>query len=224
MDGNGRWAEQRGLERGEGNRAGAEAVMETVRACAALGVENLSVFIPSEEGPRDLPGDASSFLDSSVEALRNRLEELDSLGVRLMRVGSREGPSSEVLRLLDEAAEATRNNGRMVLRVVFNYSGRREIFEAALRVAEEMARGETAAEEVNEDSIRRNFYEPEMPDIDLLIRTGGEMRFSDFMLWHCAYAELYFTGLPWPDFRAADLDDALREFHDRERRFGAITE
>ncbi len=224
MDGNGRWAEQRGLARIEGHQAGAEATMEAVRACAALGVKNLTVFTPPDDLPRGFPGDASSFLDLSSDALRSRLEELGSLGVRLLLMGPDEGLSPEVLRRFDEAAESTRHNDRMLLYVAFNYGGRREIFDAALRVAEEVARGEAAATEVDEDSIRRNFYDPELPDIDLLIRTGGERRLSDFMLWHCAYAELYFTDLLWPDFRAADLEEALREFHDRERKFGAITQ
>ncbi len=224
MDGNGRWAEQRGLPRVEGHRIGEEAIMETVRACAGLGIENLTIFAFSTENWQRPPEEVTFLVNMSRDVLRRRLEDFNSLGVRLLHLGLRDGLPPEVLRWFDLAAESTKANRKMLLCIAFNYGGRREIFDAAMQVAEGIARDELAAAEVDEETMRRSFFIPELPDIDLLIRTGGERRLSNFMLWHCAYAELYFTEGLWPDFHVGDLEAALQAYRDRERKFGAISE
>jgi undecaprenyl diphosphate synthase len=224
MDGNGRWAEQRGLPRIEGHRIGEEAIMETVRACAVQGIENLTIFAFSTENWQRPPEEVTFLVNMSRDVLRRRLEEFNSLGVRLLHLGLREELPPDILRWFDLAAESTRANRQMLLCIAFNYGGRKEIFDAAMQVAEGIARDELAEDEVDEETMRRNFIIPELPDIDLLIRTGGERRLSNFMLWHCAYAELYFTEMLWPDFRAGDLEEALQAYRDRDRRFGAISE
>ncbi len=222
MDGNGRWAEQRGLPRIEGHRVGEEAIMETVRACAGMGIGALTMFAFSTENWRRPPDEVTFLVNMSKDVLQRRLEEFNSLSVRMLHLGLREDLPDDVLRWFDLAAEATSANRGLLLCIAFNYGGRREIFDAALKVAEGVAAGETAPEDADEDTIRGNLYVPELPDVDLLIRTGGEKRLSNFMLWQCAYAEMYFTDVLWPDFNRGDLEEALTAYRDRERKFGAI--
>jgi undecaprenyl diphosphate synthase len=188
------------------------------------GIENLTIFAFSTENWQRPPEEVTFLVNMSRDVLRRRLEEFNSLGVRLLHLGLREELPPDILRWFDLAAESTRANRQMLLCIAFNYGGRKEIFDAAMQVAEGIARDELAEDEVDEETMRRNFIIPELPDIDLLIRTGGERRLSNFMLWHCAYAELYFTEMLWPDFRAGDLEEALQAYRDRDRRFGAISE
>ncbi len=222
MDGSGRWAGRHGLPRAEGNRKGGEAVMETVRACAGRGVGALTLFSPSMEDRKGSPEETVFPAEMGGDALRRGLDELNALGVRVRHLGLREGLPDDVLRRFDLAAESTGANRGMQLCIAFNYGSRREIFDAALKVADGVASGGTRPSEVDEESIRAGLYAPELPDVDLLIRTGGERRLSDFMLWQCAYAELYFTDVLWPDFGRADLERALAAYRARERKFGAI--
>ncbi len=222
MDGNGRWAEARGLPRVEGHRAGEAAIMRTVRACVRQGVSWLTLFAFSTENWGRPPEEVEFLVNMSRDVLERRLGEFNDLGVRMIHLGLRDGLPDDVLGWFDLAAEATKDNSAMTLSIAFNYGGRREIFEAALKVAEEIAAGTLDAEAVEEADLRARLYRPEIPDVDMLIRTGGEKRLSNFMLWHCAYAELYFCDTLWPDFGEEELSAALEEYTRRERRFGAI--
>jgi undecaprenyl diphosphate synthase len=224
MDGNGRWAEKRGLQRIEGHRAGEAAIMEVVRACVGLGVQALTLFAFSTENWSRPPEEVLFLVNMSKDILQRRLDEFNSLGVRMRHLGLREGLPDEVLRWFDLAAETTRENGKMTLVIAFNYGGRREILDAASTAAKKIAAGELSEEEKGEELIKQFLYIPELPDIDLLIRTGGEKRLSNFMLWHLAYAELYFTDILWPDFSRNDLEEAIRDYQRRERKFGSIKE
>ncbi len=224
MDGNGRWAEKKGLPRIEGHRAGEEAIMEAVRASAEWRVKALTLFAFSTENWNRPPEEVLFLINMSRDILQRRLQEFNSLGIRMMHLGLREGLPKDVLEWFDLASEATAGNTRMTLTIAFNYGGRREIFDAALMAAREIASGKLDENELDEGLMRKFFYIPDLPDIDLLIRTGGEKRLSNFMLWQLAYAELYFTDVLWPDFSRSDLESAIEEFRRRERKFGAIKE
>jgi undecaprenyl diphosphate synthase len=223
MDGNGRWAERRGLPRVEGHRAGEEAIMRTVRECVRLGLPWLTLFAFSTENWGRPPEEVEFLVNMSRDVLQRRLEEFNSLGVRMFHLGLREGLPEDVLRWFDLAAAATEGNSSLTLSIAFNYGGRREIFEAAAKLAMDIASGSLDPGMADEAEISRRLYRPEMPDVDLLIRTGGEKRLSNFMLWQCAYAELFFCDTLWPDFGAGDLAGALDEYSRRNRKFGAIS-
>ena len=222
MDGNGRWAKMRGLPRIEGHRCGEESIMEAVRVCAGHGIRALSLFAFSTEN-WDRPEEEVRFLvNMSRDVLRRRLEEFAALGVRLRHVGRRDGIPDHILAWFDLAAEVTKSNRGLNLSINFNYGGRREILDAALKVAAAVREGSMRVTDVDEESLRRFLYVPELPDIDLLIRTAGEKRISNFMLWHLADAEIMISPVLWPDFRRDHLEEAIREFRVRRaRRDGA---
>ena len=216
MDGNGRWATQRGLPRIEGHRHGEESIMEAVRVCAGWGIEALSLFAFSTEN-WERPDDEVSFLvNMSRDVLRKRMEEFMTLRVRLRHIGRRDRIPQKILAWFDLAAEVTAANDGLNLNINFNYGGRREILDAALQAAEDVKKGEIRTDAIDEESFRRYFYYPELPDIDLLIRTAGEMRISNFMLWHLAYAEMLVTPVLWPDFKRENLVEALSEYRRRK--------
>ena len=205
MDGNGRWAESRGLARTRGHEAGERALFDVVEGALEAGIRYLSVYAFSTEN-WSRPGDEVEFLLAfNRTLLRRRRGELHERGVRIRRVGRRAGVPNEVLREFDAAEELTRGNERLHLLVCFNYGGRAELEEAARAGA-----------------IPDNLYTAGAPDVDLLIRTSGEKRLSNFLLWQSAYAELYFTDILWPDFDRYALFDALREYGRRTRRFGGL--
>jgi undecaprenyl diphosphate synthase len=209
-DGNGRWAEQRGLPVIEGHRAGADVVKERLRDAVELGIEELTVFSFSTENwsrPRE---EVEGLMAMFGERIASETPELDEEGVRMRFIGRRAGVPPELAERMDWAEERTAGNERIVLYVAFNYGGRAEIVEAARSFE-----GET------EEEFRRHLYAPEMHDPDLLIRTSGERRVSNYLLWQCAYAELVFRDELWPDFGRAALEESLAEFESRQRRFGA---
>jgi undecaprenyl diphosphate synthase len=219
MDGNGRWAEQRGLPRTEGHTAGEEALFDTVLGGLDVGLQWMTVYAFSTENWKR-PADEVSFLmgfkDASV--LRRR-EELHERDVRVRVIGRREGRVPErLLRHIDEAVEMTDKNQRMTLTLAFNYGGRAEIVDAVRA----MVRAGIPEDEITEEALRAHLYDPEMPDPDVVVRTSGEYRISNFLLWELAYSELVFTDVLWPDFRREHLFDAIREFQHRERRFGGV--
>ncbi len=221
MDGNGRWAKMRGLPRIEGHRCGEESIMEAVRTCADHGTRALSLFAFSTENWERPEEEVHFLVNMSREVLRRRLEEFMSLGVRLRHVGRRDGIPDHILAWFDLAAEATKENRGLNLNINFNYGGRREILDAALKVASAVAEGRLREEDLSEESLRQFLYVPELPDMDLLIRTAGEMRISNFMLWHLADAEIIVTPVLWPDFKRDHLEEAIREFGARRaRRYG----
>jgi len=215
MDGNGRWAKLRGLPRIEGHRRGEESIMEAVRVCAGWGVKALTLFAFSTEN-WDRPEEEVRFLvNMSRDVLRKRLEEFMRLQIRLRHLGRRERIPEKILAWFDLAAEVTAANEGMNLNINFNYGGRREILDAALGVASSVKAGDLSPEVVDEEVFRAFLYCPDLPDMDLLIRTAGERRLSNFMLWHLAHAEIIITPVLWPDFRRPHLEEALSEYRRR---------
>lgn len=205
MDGNGRWAEGRGLARTQGHEAGERALFDVVEGCLEVGIRYLSVYAFSTENWARPAEEVNFLLGFNRTLLRTRRDELHERRVRIRRIGRREGVPESVLAEFDAAEAMTASNRRMDLLVCFNYGGRAELEDAATK-----------------GSLAENLYAPDVPDVDLLIRTSGEMRLSNFLLWQSAYAELYFTDTLWPDFDRHALFAALDEYAKRRRRFGAL--
>ncbi len=208
-DGNGRWAEQRGLPTIEGHRAGADVVKDRLRDAAELGIRELTVFSFSTENWQRPADEVEALMAMFAERIDRETPELDAEGVRMRFIGRRDGIDPELVRRMDWAEEVTARNERITLFVAFNYGGRAEIVDAA-----------RSFEGEDEDEFRRHLYAPEMHDPDLLIRTSGEERISNFLLWQCAYSELVFSDALWPDFSREELRAALDEYERRRRRFG----
>ena len=221
MDGNGRWAQQRGLKRTEGHAAGEDALFDVVEGILDLGIEWFTVYAFSTENWRR-PRDEVRFLMNFNEALLlRRRDELHEHGVRIRFLGRRDWRvPKRLLRRMDESLELTKDNRAMTFSIAFNYGGRAEIVDAVRQLVDE---GVPAAK-IDERAIARRLYDPEMPDPDLVLRTSGESRLSNFLLWEAAYSELVFTDVLWPDFRRENLFAAVREFQDRNRRFGGLNE
>jgi undecaprenyl diphosphate synthase len=220
MDGNGRWAERRGLPRAAGHRAGAEAVRETLRAAGEAGVEVLTLYAfssenwrRSEEEVSDLKGLLAYYVDKELDAIHRE-------GVRLRLIGDPSAFGPQLVERLDRALERTAGNDRMTLVVALNYGARTELAGAARRLAEEVAAGRRDANSIDEQAVAGALDTAGLPELDLLIRTSGEQRLSNFLLWQAAYAELLFVDTLWPDFDEAALRDALNQFAGRQRRFG----
>jgi undecaprenyl diphosphate synthase len=219
MDGNGRWAQRRGLARTEGHGAGEEALVDTTYGALALGVRVLTVYAFSTENWRRPVDEVRYLMNFNRGLLQRRQHELHEDGVRITFSGRRDWRvPRRVLKSMDEAAQLTKDNTVMTLNIAFNYGGRAEIVDAVQRL---VAEGVDAAG-VTEKSIRSKLYHPEIPDPDLVIRTSGEYRISNFLLWEMAYSELVFTEVLWPDFRRENLYEAVEEFQQRERRFGGL--
>jgi undecaprenyl diphosphate synthase len=219
MDGNGRWAQARGLPRTEGHRAGEEALFDVVEGCLEAGVEWLTVYAFSTENWRRPREEVKFLIDFNEEILLGRRDELHERGVRIRFVGRRDWRvPKRLIRRMDEASELTRRNRKLTFTIAFNYGGRAEIVDAVRAIA---AAG-VKPEKISEKTIAKHLYDPEMPDPDLVVRTSGEYRISNFLLWELAYSELYFTDLPWPDFRREDLFDAIHHYQERDRRFGGV--
>ncbi len=222
MDGNGRWAAERGLPRVEGHRRGVEALRRTVRAAADLGIDYLTIFSFSSENWTRPVAEVRELMGLLRRFIRHDLADLHHNNVRVRIIGEREGLDPEIGRLLQEAEDLTTANTGLVLVVAFNYGGRQEIARAARRVAEEVAAGRLQSSAITADLLARFFDRPDVPDPDLLIRTSGEQRLSNFLLWQAAYSELVFLPIYWPDFDRAALENAIEEFRRRERRFGGL--
>jgi len=223
MDGNGRWARSRGLPRTEGHRKGAEAVRAAVTGAVRLGITHLTLFGFSSENWRRPAEEVSTLMGLLRFYLRRDIDELEREGVRLRVIGERDRFSSDILNLISEAEHRTAANTRMDLTIALNYGGRAEIIRAARRLAEQVAAGHLAPASIEEDRFTAELYAPDLPDPDVLIRTSGEQRVSNFLLWQIAYAELVFVDVPWPDFGEKHLASALTEFRARDRRFGAVS-
>lgn len=222
MDGNGRWAAARGLPRSEGHRRGVEAIRRTVRAAGELGVSYLTVFSFSAENWSRPAAEVNDLMGLLRRFVRNDLAELHSNNVRVRVIGDRETLSPDIGRLLIEAEELTKANSGLTLCVAFNYGARQEIVRAARRAAAAVARGELAPENIELRNFAGFLDAPDIPDPDIVIRTSGEQRLSNFLLWQSAYSELVFVSANWPDFDRATLEQAIGEFHRRERRFGGL--
>ena len=222
MDGNGRWAKARGLPRALGHKEGVEALRRTVEACRDLGVAHLTVFSFSTENWNRPQTEIDALFDLLRIFVRRDLVRLHKDGVRIRIVGSRDGLSDEIIGLIDEAIEKTRDNTRLTLNIAFNYGGRGEIVAAMQAIAREIEAGRLKASDVNEALIARMLWTADSPDPDLVIRTSGEFRLSNFLLWSGAYAELMFMDLWWPDFTRESLEKAIDAFRRRDRRFGGL--
>lgn len=222
MDGNGRWAAARGLPRGEGHRRGVEALRRTVRAAGELGIAFLTIFSFSAENWSRPASEIRDLMGLLRRFIRNDLAELHRSGVRVRVIGEREGLEPDVLRLLDEAVQLTEANEGLTLVVAFNYGGRQEIARAAKRLAREAMAGRLDPAMIGEDTFASFLDAPDLPAPDLLIRTSGEQRLSNFLLWQAAYSELVFVPTFWPDFDRAALEDAIGQYCRRERRFGGL--
>jgi len=219
MDGNGRWAQQRGLRRTEGHAAGEKALFDTVEGAIEVGVKWFTVYAFSTENWRRPPDEVRYLMGFNKGILERHAEDLHARDVRIDFAGRRDWRVPRgVLRRMDWAADLTRDNRGMTLTIAFNYGGRAEIVDAVRSL---MAEG-VAADKVDEKAIRRHLYHPDMPDPDLMIRTSGEFRISNFLLWELAYSEIVFLDVLWPDFRREHLVDAIREYQARERRFGGV--
>jgi undecaprenyl diphosphate synthase len=219
MDGNGRWAQKRGLKRTEGHAAGEEALFDTVEGALELGVRWLTVYAFSTENWKRPADEVRYLMGFNESILTRRRDEMNERGVRMRFAGRRDWRvPKRLIKSMDEARDLTQDNKTMTLTIAFNYGGRAEIVDAVKALVAEGV----SADKVDEKAIRRHLYDPEMPDPDLVIRTSGEYRISNFLLWELAYSELIFTEVLWPDFRRGDLFEAVREFQRRERRFGAV--
>ena len=222
MDGNGRWAAARGLPRGEGHRRGVEALRRTVRAAGDLGIDFLTIFSFSSENWSRPPAEITELMGLLRRFVRNDLADLHRNNVRVRVIGEREGLDPDIGRLLQEAEDLTRANTGLVLLVAFNYGARQEIARAARRAAAEVAAGRLAPEGLTAETLASYLDAPDVPDPDLIIRTSGEQRLSNFLMWQAAYSELVFLPIYWPEFDRRALEDAILEFHRRERRFGGL--
>lgn len=220
MDGNGRWAKARGLPRAAGHRAGVEALRATVRAAPDLGVEWLTLYAFSSENWSRPQAEVSDLMGLLKLFIRRDLAELHKSGVRVRIIGSREGLAPDILALLGEAESLTALNSSLNLNIAFNYGGRDEIVRAAQALATAAIRGDIEPSEISADSFAAVLDTAGMPDPDLVIRTSGEMRLSNFLLWQSAYSELLFLPCYWPDFGISDFEEAIRMFGERDRRFG----
>lgn len=222
MDGNGRWAEQRHLPRSAGHKAGVDALRRTVRAAGDLGLDYLTVYAFSSENWSRPAGEVTDLLGLFRLFVRRDLAELHANGVRVRMIGDRDGLARDLVALIDEAEVLTRDNTGLTLVIAFNYGARDELTRAMRRIAARVERGEIAAGDVTADMISGHLDTAGMPDPDLVIRTSGELRLSNFMLWQAAYAEFLFPDCYWPDFSERNLREAVDAFATRDRRFGGV--
>jgi len=221
MDGNGRWAQGRGLPVAAGHRAGAKALRRVLERALDLGLEEVTVYSFSTENWNRPKDEVEALMGLFVEMMDTQVPDMHERGARVRFVGRREGAPDELVRRIEEAEALTAANTRMTLYIAFSYGGRRELLDAAESLAAEYAASaREGSPAFAEGDLRRHLYAPEMHDPELLIRTSGELRISNFLLWQCAYAELYFSDRYWPDFGPEDLDAALADYAGRQRRFG----
>jgi undecaprenyl diphosphate synthase len=222
MDGNGRWAQQRRRPRAFGHRAGVKAVRALIQACIQREIAVLTLFAFSSENWSRPKGEVSSLMDLFLRSLRKEADQLAGNGVRLRFIGERSAFAGELQTAMREVELQTATNQRLQLNIAVNYGGRWDIVEAARRLAAAVESGQLAADQISVDQLHARTSLAGLPDPDLLIRTGGEQRISNFLLWQCAYTELYFCDTLWPDFDEAALDVALANFRSRQRRFGGV--
>jgi undecaprenyl diphosphate synthase len=223
MDGNGRWAQRRGLKRTEGHTAGEAALFDTVEGALEIGLQWMTVYAFSTENWRRPVDEVRFLMQFNESLLLRRRDELDERGVRVRFIGRRGGRvPRRVLRHITDTETLTARNRRMTLTFAFNYGGRAELTDAMRAIGDEVLAGRLDPGRIDERAIARHLYAPDMPDPDLLVRTSGEYRISNYLLWESAYSEFVFTDVLWPDFRRGHLFDAIAEYQRRERRFGAI--
>ena len=219
MDGNGRWAEQRGLKRTDGHAAGEEALFDTVEGALELGIKWLTVYAFSTENWKRPADEVKYLMGFNESILVRRRDEMNDLDVRMRFIGRRNWRvPKRLIRHMDESVRLTEKNRTMTFTIAFNYGGRAEIVDAIKAMIDDGV----SSSKISEKRIRQYLYDPEMPDPDLMVRTSGENRISNYLLWELAYSELVFTDVLWPDFRRGNLFDAVAEYQERDRRFGGI--
>ena len=220
MDGNGRWARSRGLPRIAGHRRGAESVREAVKAASRLGLRYLTLFGFSSENWKRPFAEVEDLMGLLRRYLRSEVSELHAQGVRLRMIGDRGRLARDIVDLIDDAEALTAGNTGLTLVLALSYGSRAELTEATRKIAADVASGGIAVDQIDEAMVGRRLYTADLPDPDLLIRTSGEQRVSNFLLWQCAYAEMIFLDILWPDFSGEHLAEAVREYGRRERRYG----
>lgn len=224
MDGNGRWAKAQGKARTFGHKAGAETLKTIVRAADKLGVKVLTVYAFSTENWKRPLEEVNYIMDLLCLYLTKEIDEFNANNVQVRFIGTRQGMSQKVLEKMDYALKATQDNTGIILNIAVNYGSQLEIVEAVRKIAAQAVAGKLAVEAIDEGVVEANLYTAGLPAPDLLIRPGGDVRISNFLLWQIAYAEIYYTKTYWPDFKPEDLVDAIRVFQGRERRYGGLTE
>ncbi|MGB2981552.1 MAG: isoprenyl transferase [Candidatus Zixiibacteriota bacterium] len=222
MDGNGRWAKRRGLPRTAGHKAGVKAVKRIVRAAGDMGISVLTLFTFSQENWKRPKNEVSAIMKLLYETTKREINELDKNNVKLITTGKTDEFSPRRRQILQEAMERTKDNTGLVLNLALNYGGRTEILDAVKKIAGDVKRGKLDPEQLTEESFSDYLYTNTLPDPDLLIRTSGEMRISNFLLWQTSYTELYVTDVLWPNFSVRDFYEAIRDYQSRERRFGKV--
>lgn len=220
MDGNGRWAKARGLPRTAGHKKGADALRRTLDNCSKAGINYLTVYAFSSENWKRPSDEISDLMQLLQHYLHQELENLHEKNTRLRFIGDLSKLDPEIYKQLEFASDLTKNNTKFHLTVALSYGSRQEIVQTAQELARQVAEGKLSAEQISEELFSNNLYTKELPEPDLLIRTGGEKRLSNFLLWQSAYTELYFSDTLWPDFDINDLNSALTDFSKRERRYG----
>jgi len=222
MDGNGRWAQSRGLPRVEGHRQGAQSVENALECCGELGIPYLTLYCFSHENWKR-PKDELDFLMGLLKTyLSRQTPRLIKNGVRLLVIGRRDGMAPDVLKAMDEAIDKCKEGKKQTLCLAINYGSRQELVDAMQNIAREVAQGRLAVDAIDEGTISRSLYTHGIPDPDLLIRTSGEMRISNFLLWQISYSELWVTAKAWPEFGKSDLIEAVQQYTQRDRRFGGL--
>lgn len=221
MDGNGRWANARGLPRTEGHKAGEHSLMDVLAGALEIGIETVSVYAFSTENWRRSPAEIAFLMNYSRDVIHRRREELNDWGVKILWSGRQPRLWSSVIRELQAAQRLTRENNNMVLNFCCNYGGRAEITDAIADIARDVANGALKPRQITEDLVSSYLYHPELGDVDLLIRTGGEQRSSNYMVWQASYAEMMFVDRPWPEFDRHALWECVENYAKRDRRFGS---
>ncbi len=224
MDGNGRWAKQQGEVRLFGHAIGVEAVREVLKACVDLGVKHLTLYAFSTENWNRPKEEVDGLMNLMVETIANEVSELDENNIRLRSIGDKSRLPDACRNELNSAMEATQTNSTLDLILALNYSARWEIVDAAKKIAQKVEAGLLKSEDIDEKTFSNEMCINDIPDPELLIRTSGESRISNFMLWQIAYSELYFTDILWPDFKRENLFEAVLDYQNRERRFGQVSE
>ncbi len=222
LDGNGRWAKQRGLTRIKGHNKGADTVTKVTRHCSKKKVKQLTLYAFSQENWKRPKLEIRFLMRLLKKYLIRERKEIEENNIRLTAIGRIDGLPVDVRKELDISIEKSKNNTGMVLCLALNYGGRSEIVDAAKKIAQEVKSGRMGLEDITEESFNKYLYMPTMPEPDMLIRTGGEIRISNFLLWEISYTELWFTKTCWPDFSTEELDEAIKDYGSRERRFGGV--
>lgn len=224
MDGNGRWAKQKGMLRVFGHENGTTSVRKTVEACAKLGIKHLTLYAFSTENWKRPKSEVDTLMNLLIKSLKKELKTLNENNIRLRSIGNTSQLPTSALRELNEVIEKTKTNNRMVLTLALSYGSREEILHAVKTISDKVKNNIISIAEIDESIINQHLYTHNLPDVDLLIRTSGEYRISNFLLWQIAYAELYFIDVLWPDFTEEHLYEAIVSYQKRERRFGKTSE